>query len=743
MNKKNNFNVKQLKTCFISSFPPRDCGIASFTDDLSSAMDKRFNPKLKSQVIALNENEKGYDYSDKVIFEMSAHDIEHYIETAKLLNNNDNVKIVSIQHEFGLFGGDYGCYMIPFLETLKKPSIITFHTVLPNPDPIRKKIVRAIANRVSAIIVIANKAIDILSKDYGIEKEKIHLIHHGIPNVPFEDNSKYKKFFGLQNNIVIVNHGFISRGKGIDYAVRSMPPLVKKYPNLIFLIIGETHPKASYENGIAYRKDLEDMILELNLQNNVRLINKYVPLKTLLKYILACDIYLFTNLEKEQISSGVLARAFGCGRAIVSTPIIYAEELLANNRGMLVKFKDPESFSKAVNYLLSNPEIRKEIEKNAYFFSRQMIWENVALSYLKIFNQVVELRKETTEKFSEIKLDHIKKLTDKFGIVQFAQHTIPDKKSGYTLDDNARALITCILHNRIFKDQDSLKLSKIYLKFIEYSQDKKGNFRNNHKNENEYTNPYSEDSFGRAIWSLGYIIKKSRDHNIKLKAKKIIKNSLNYIEKIKSPRANAFVLIGLCYLYKSSRSNFINKLIRKVANNLVDLYKSESSKNWHWFERVLTYSNAQLPNSLFFAYDVTKNKKYLNIAEKTLRFLTDICIIDKKLSPIGQNGWYSRDNKRAFFDQQPIDASSMVQAYLVAYLVTKNSEYYDNAILAFNWFLGNNHLNQMIYDEATGGCFDGLGRHSLNFNQGAESTIAYLMARLFFEEIKGLKSEKP
>jgi glycosyltransferase involved in cell wall biosynthesis len=728
-------DVEHLKTCFLCTFPPRECGIASFTNDLATAMDKRFNPKLKSQVVAIDEDED-YNYPEKVVMHISKDDILHYLDVAKKLNENDNIKIVCVQHEFGLFGGEYGSFLIPFLEALKKPAVITFHTVLPDPDEYRLRITNAIADRAGAIIVPAQIAKQILIDQYRIDENKVFAVHHGIPNVSFKTQEEFKEKLDLKDKIVLCNHGMVSRGKGIEYAIKALPPLIEKYPNLVFFIIGETHPTCAYEHGKKYRKELEQLVKDLNLENHVRFINEYMPLPDLIEYMQASDIYLFTNLEKAQISSGVLCRALGCGRAIVSTPIVYSEELLADNRGVLVNFKDPNSFTEAIDKLLSNPELRKEIEKKAYFYSRQMIWSNVALNYLKIFNKVVQLRKETTEKFPLIKLDHLKRMTDNFGALQFAQHTTPDRGFGYTLDDNSRALIVSVLYNRLFKSDESSELASKYLDFLEQAQEENGNFKNQFKNQEELTNPYSEDSFGRALSALGFTIDKSLNFWAVERAKKIFWKSFNYIDNIQSPRAKSFILAGLCRFHKSFPNKEMFEKINQLADSLVVLYKNQSSGNWHWFEPYLTYANSKIPESLLLAFEITKNHEYLELAEKTFKFLADISFIDEKLSPVGQEGWFVKGNKRAFFDQQPIDASTLVQTFLIAHRITKKQEYYDKAVLAFNWFLGNNHLNQMIYDDSTGGCFDGLGEHSLNFNQGAESTVSYLIARLFLEEIK-------
>jgi len=726
----------KAKIGFFSSFPPKECGIATFTKDLTKAMNRKFNPRLKSKVIAIHGDEDFYNYSNQVILQINKEKISDYVVAAQQINDSPDIKLICIQHEFGLFGGDYGKYLISFLDEIKKPVVITFHSVLPDPDEERKEIVKQILSKVSAIIVMAETAIEILNKEYDIEKNKIHVVYHGIPNVPFSSSEGFKKKLGLDNKIILSTFGLLSRGKGIEYVIRSLPPLVKKYPDLMYLIIGETHPVVRREEGEKYRNKLIKEVEKLGLQNNVKFYNKYLTLSEIISFLLASDIYLCTNLEKNQIVSGTLSYALGCGRAVVSTPILHAKEILADQRGMLAKFKNPESFTNAIDKILSDKQLKQELEKKAYSYARPMIWSNVASRYLNIFNQIVKLREETTKKYPNIKLNHLKNLTDNFGCIQFSKDFKPDISSGYTLDDNARALITTSLHNNLFNSQQSEKLTRIYLDFMEYAQEENGNFKNNYKNEEALTNPYSEDSFGRAIWALGYATNKIKDQEIKQKAKTLFDNSYNMLEEFSSPRTKAFSIIGLCYYNKQypNQENIIK--IKKLADNLIELYNKNSTKDWQWFEKSLTYANSKLPEALFLAYETTKQKQYLEIAEKTLNFLSDTVFIDNELCPIGQEGWYIKDEKRSFFDQQPIDVSCIVQTYIIANQITNNKELHNKAVLAFNWFLGKNHLKQMVYNEATGGCYDGLSRENLNLNQGAESTISYLLARLILEEAK-------
>lgn len=729
---------KEPKICFLSNYPPKECGISIFAENLTDSMNKAFNPKLRSRVIALNDPESHHRYNNKVIFQITRNSPEDYIRIAKEINESPDYRLVCIQHEFGLFGGPYGSDVLYFLDAVEKPVVVTFHSVLPNPDDARRKVVKQIAAKASAIIVMAQAAMDILNRDYGIERSKIYLIHHGTPNVKFAPPDTYKKKIGLDGRTVIFSFGLLSRGKGIEYMIKALPPLIKKYPNLLYFISGETHPNVRMYEGESYRNELIALIKELGLENHVKFQDRYVAHKELADpYILACDIYAFTNLELEQITSGTLAYAVSCGRPVVATPVMYAKELLQQDRGIIIrKTRDPEAFTEALDKLLSDDELRKNMSEAAYAFGRQMIWPNVARRHLTVFNRIVKLREEVTKKYPAIKLEHLKRLTDRFGCIQFAKGSFPDKNSGYTVDDNARALITSVLHNALFNSEISASLSKKYLKFLETAQKENGDFTNIFFNKNEKSEVHSEDAFGRAVWALGYTVYKSKNKKLSEKAEDLFDKAFPNILKLKSPRAKAFAILGLCYHYERFGRRRDLEVIKKLSNYIVKLYENHSSNEWQWFEKHLTYANAKFPEALFFAYKATKDEKYLAVAEATLHFLSDILFVEDELHPIGQNGWFNKNGERAYFDQQPIDAASMVRAYLAAFIATEDKHYNEKAVLAFNWFLGKNHLKQMLYDEATGGCFDGLGKHSLNLNQGAESTISYLMSRLMLEEVK-------
>jgi glycosyltransferase involved in cell wall biosynthesis len=724
---------------YMSTYPPRECGIATFTKDLTSAMDKKFNPSLKSKVLAVNENGSSiYKYSTKVSMQLNESDIENYIQAAEKANKNEKIKLVCIEHEFGIFGGeDHGEFLIPFLEKLEKPVVVTLHSVVPDPSEERLKVMQSIAKRSNLITVMAQSAVDILSEQYSIDRNKLHVIHHGVPSVDFvKDNSEIKKTLGLENRTVLSTFGLINRGKGIEYVIKALPDLIEKYPNLIYVVVGETHPVVRKQEGEEYRNKLINLVKRLGLNNHVKFYNKYLSLEEIVEYLKASDIYMYSALDENQIVSGTLAYAMGVGKAIIGTPSLYAKEMLADERGFLVNFEDSKSIESAIGKILEDKNLKRSLEKKAYEYSRQMTWPNVAASYLDVFKKLIKVKKTVgLYKLPKIKLNHLFSLTDDTGIIQHAKHSVANRSTGYTLDDNARAMIVATDFYDLYKSPKSLKLINTYMSYIFYSQKDDGNLHNLMAYDKSFLDDNgSEDSFGRTLWATGRLINSSVNLNIKDNAKFVFDNALKNVDFLDSVRSKVFSLIGLYYYYQVYPSEDIKFKIVKLADDLVNYFKENSGNDWNWFESSLTYSNGKIPEALFVAYDVTKNENYLRIAESSLKFLTSLVVLNGKMVLIGHKGWYKRGGERAYYDQQPVDASSMVQVYMSAYKITGKKNYYDNAFLAFQWFLGRNTLNQMLYDEVTGGCYDGLLPQCINLNQGAESTISYLLARLSLEK---------
>ena len=717
---------------YVSTFPPRECGIATFTKDLTQAMDRKFNPKLKSKILALNKDVNIYNYPEDAIYQVSDTDIQEYVDAARKINENGAIKIVNIQHEFGIFGGIYGDYIIAFLEILQKPVVVTFHTVLPQPEDKLKKVVQGIAEKASHIIVPTATAVDILRNDYGISS-KITVVPHGIPACPFVSSRKEKERLGFGDKIVLTSFGMMGPGKGYEHVIQALPEVVKKHPNVVYLIIGQTHPVVRREQGESYRNELTERVKSFGLEKNVKFYNKYLRLQEIVQYLKATDIYISSSLNPNQIVSGTLAYAMGCGRAVVSTPFLHAQEAVTPDRGILVDFGKPKQFTDAITKLITHEQLRKEMERNAYAATRKMLWPNIALSYMNVFKEDIGARDE--KKLPKLKLTHLMRMTDRFGVIQFSNHTAPDKASGYTLDDNSRALIVCC---RRYKDRQSpvmLRLIRTYLNFISYVQAPDGKLYNHVDHDRKINmQHWSRDAHGRAVWALGYLISRPEiSQDLKQQAEETFRKALAPANGLTEPRPAAFMILGL-YLCNAVRpARQIRNAIQSYADLLVSLFKSNSQEDWEWFESNLTYSNSKLPEALLFAYDATKNQEYLRVGKRALDFLISITFEKGTFVPVGQNGWYFRNGQRAHFDQQPVDASSMVQTLVAAYAITQDKDYLDKASIAFQWFLGKNSLRQMVYDESTGGCQDGVGESSINLNQGAESTISYLLARLALE----------
>jgi glycosyltransferase involved in cell wall biosynthesis len=738
---------------YVSTFPPRECGIATFTEDLTNAIDKEFSPELKAKILAMNNTSTAlYNYPAKTIIQIHDEDMEDYIEAARKINEDSQIKLVNIQHEYGIYGGDWGMFILPFMELIKKPIVLTMHTVLPNPEDWdeREKLVKVtqkIAEKAKALIVMTVSAAKLLNEIYGVPKEKINIIPHGVHHIAFPSKSKAKAKLNISGRTVFSTFGMLNRDKGIEYAIQALPKIVKKYPDVIYLVLGATHPVVRREQGEEYRRKLEKLVEKLKLQDHVKFYDKYLSLEELIEFLKATDIYVSPTLNPLQAVSGTISYALSCACPIVATANQYAKDVINNERGRLVDFRSARAIEKALLELMADPKLRKEMKTNTYFYSRHMTWQNVALSYFKIFNQLAKLKPREAGKLPPINLEHVNALTDRFGMIQFAIHTKPDLGSGYCIDDNARALLALAKHFNQTGNKELLPAIEKYFRFVKYTQKSSGKFYNFvNKNRKFIDKMESEDSFGRAIWALGYIISsKKLPSRLIEDACRVMLKAKKWMTGLESSRANAFALLGLyyaqldyqCHVDGGSREEFL-RIAKQIADKLVRRYgeqiKLNDGTDWRWFEDSLTYSNYKLPEALIRIYQVIGNEKYLKVAEESISFLSKVNFEDDFFSAIGQDGWYFRDGKRSYFDQQPEDASSATEGLMAAYEVTGDEKYRTKAKMAFEWFLGKNHLSQMLYDEATGGCYDGLGRESINFNQGAESTLSYLLARLAIEE---------
>jgi glycosyltransferase involved in cell wall biosynthesis len=724
---------------FITSYPPRECGIATYSQDLIKSLENKFSNSLSIKVCALEPTDVNYAYPDEVKYTLNTSIAAEYKKMAVTINKDSKIKIVMIQHEFGFFRVQEHAFL-QFLYDLTKPVIIGFHTVLPHPGEELKAKIRGIAAVCESIIVMTQTSADILTDNYGISEEKINVIAHGTHLVTHVNKKALKLKYGLKDRKVLSTFGLLSSGKSLETTIEALPAIVKKTPKVVFLIIGKTHPEVVKEDGETYREMLIQKIKELSLQDHVIFINKYLGLPELLEYLQLTDIYLFTTNDPNQAVSGTFAYAMSCACPIISTPIPHARELITKDTGIIFDFRNSLKLGEAVNHLLSNDKLRRNISINALQKIVFTAWENSAVAHAKLFSKTAGNKIILKYNIPEINLTHLKQMTTSTGIIQFSRVNQPDLSTGYTLDDNARAMVSMCMYYKLAGDNKCVKEIKKYLAFIKNCQQPEGNFLNYIDKDLKFTGQNKttnlEDSNGRAIWSLGYLISMADLLPIKIitGAKEVYNNSLRQIDNMNSPRAMAFVIKGIYYSQSTKKSPEDLVIFKTFAQRLVRMYKHESSKKWDWFEGYLTYANSILPEAMLYAWLLTGEAIYKRIAVSTFDFLLSKIFNENGIEVISNKTWLKKGEEAGRFGEQPIDVAYTVMALNNFYDVIKDEAYRVKMEIAFNWFLGQNRLNQIIYNPCTGGCYDGLEEFNVNLNQGAESTVSYLMARLTIEK---------
>jgi glycosyltransferase involved in cell wall biosynthesis len=739
---------KMPEILFITSYPPRECGIATYTQDLINAIQEKFGGTFSLKVCALETSESNFNYPEEVKYRLNTEIETNFSELLVKINADKNVAMIFLQHEFGLFGGEYGEYLLKFMKHLKRPITTTFHSVLPNPDKKLKEVVRKIADGSDILVVMTAISKSILIKDYGIAERKITFISHGTHLVASFDNLQHKRKNQFSDRVVLSTFGLLNEGKSIETVLEALPQIIEKFPSVIYLIIGKTHPEVLKREGEKYRNFLYEKVQELHIENNVRFINKYLSLDELMDYLQRTKIYLFTSKDPNQAVSGTLAYAMACGCPVIATPIPHAKEFL-DGAGFNYDFQDANQLAEKTIELLYNPKLLREMRLNALHKINPTSWQNSAIAHIELVKNNSKKHKIVLQyEMPKISLNHIKRMTTINGLIQFSAISKPSIESGYTLDDNARALIAVTKHYQLTNAEEDLELIKTYLKFILFCQqedgsflnyvDKEGNFTANNSNEN------LEDANGRAIWALGEFISFNEilDKNMIRKAKFAIEKSLKNILKFHSPRAISFAIKGLYFYNLEKESQRINHLITSLADNLVSKYRGVSDKKWKWYEDYLTYANSILPEAMLFAGLSTGSELYKNIAKKSFDFLLDTIFKDGQIKVISNQGWYHKGKTVNQFGEQPIDVAYTILALHSFYQVYEQEWYKDKMKEAFDWFLGKNHLHQIVYNPRTGGCYDGLEQHHINLNQGAESTISYLLSRLAMENVTNTIKEK-
>lgn len=740
-----------MKVFFVGNYLPRNCGIATFTYDLSQAIEEEIG-KGSYRVVALNNTPDGYDYPEQVSFEIYQNRIHDYRLAADYVNLS-GVDLVSLQHEFGIFGGSEGTYINHFLSNLNKPVVTTLHTVLKNPNPAYQKALMDVAELSQALVVMSRQAESILVQVYQVPPEKIFFIHHGIPDVPFIDPNFYKDQFQVEGRFVLLTFGLLNPNKGIELVLDALPEVVKKYPKVAYIILGVTHPEVKRLRGEEYRLSLQRRVAKLGLESHVFFYNRFVEIQELCEFIGACDVYITPYQSKEQITSGTLAYALGMGKAVISTPYLYAEEMLAEDRGVLVGFGDVEGMSRAIIELIEDEGRRHQMRKRAYEFGRKMIWREVGREYLKVFQTVLArvqktpLRKAFEQTFTqpdtlpEVTLDHLCRLTDDTGLLQHATYGIPDRRHGYSTDDVGRGLVVALQFYEQYQESRALRLAENYLSFLTYAQREDGRFHGFMNYERKFTDEVgSEDTQGRALWGLGCAVALGPNERFQALARELFEKAIQYLQ-MEHPRAIAYAILGFCYfLQKYAGATLIRRHLQSFADHLVEDYIKNNAKGWRWFHGALTYGNAKIPHSLLAAYQTTGIDRYRDVGLESLDFLTGEVFNGEYFDLIGNSRWYLRGEEKAAFSQQPIDAGYLTEAYTLAYRLTLDSRYRDLAQAAFEWFLGRNCLGLPLYDFSRGACFDGIDPHGINQNQGAESIICFLLANLALSQKGMLKT---
>ncbi len=756
------------KIAFLGDYLPRKCGIATFTSDIYAIISSQF-PKSDCFIVSVNDIKEGYDYPKEVRFEIEEQKLVSYQRAADFLNFN-NTEIVSLQHEFGIYGGQSGSHILALLRDLHIPIVTTLHTILEKPNPEQFRVMKEIIKLSGRLISMTEKGKEFLIEIYKAPLEKIDIIPHGIPDMPFVDPNFYKDQFGVEGKQVLLTFGLLSPHKGIENVLKALPDVLKEFPNVVYIILGATHPNLIKEQGETYRMSLERVAADLGIKKNVIFYNRFVDIEELKAFIGSADIYITPYMNKSQITSGTLAYAFGNGKAVISTPYWHAEELLNDGRGVLVPFGDSGAIASELINLFKDENNRHSMRKKAYLLGRSMVWSEIAHRYMESFQKArlpkiekyprifaVKTLEEKRAELPEIKLDHLIRMTDSAGLLHHAIGSIPNYNEGYCTDDNARALILIVLLEEVYSDTIKIQeLSGRYSAFVNYAFNReKKLFRNFMSYDRKWVESVgSADCQGRSIWSLGTCAGRSKNPNFHMWGTQLFNQIIPAAAGLSSPRAWAFSLLGINEYFKRMSGDTIASQMRdELTSRITHLYDCVANEEWMWCEDILSYDNGVIPRALIVSGQWTGNSKAMDIGLKSLRWLLKVQTSEGGyFRPIGSNGFYMKTGSRAKFDQQPIEAYSMLSACLEASRATDDKHWLESAKMIFEWFLGRNDLGIPLYNTQTCGCHDALHVDRLNQNQGGESTLAFLLSLAemhimensfrSFERLKDLKYQE-
>jgi glycosyltransferase involved in cell wall biosynthesis len=749
------------RIAIIGNYLPRQCGIATFTTDLCDAVSTEFGTE-RLFALPVNDPESEYEYPERVRFELTEEELASYERAAEFLNFT-NVDLVCVQHEYGIFGGAAGGYILELLRKLRMPIVTTLHTVLREPNPDQHRVMVEIAELSDRLIVMSQHSSHFLQEIFQVPAAKIDVIPHGVPNLAFVDPNFYKDRFGVGGQSVLLTFGLLSPNKGVETVIQALPRILSHNSNVTYIVAGATHPHIRKREGDKYRQSLEQLAKDLGVEKNVIFHNRFVSPEEMMEFIGSADIYITPYKNEAQVVSGTLAYALGAGKAVISTPYWHAQELLDQRRGVLVPFNDQEAIAEQTIQLLENEAERHAMRKRAYLYSRNMVWKSVAQDYMRSFQRARAERMwnprlvspnlggaGNVDHLPTVNLKHLCRMSDDTGMLQHAVFAVPNHHEGYSTDDNARALIVSILAQQLGVEgaAEAKNLASRYLAFLWLAfNPANGRFRNFLSYDRQWQESQgSEDSHGRALWSLGTAIHQTVDEGLRGLAGRLLELAFPAALDFTSPRAWAFSLLGIqAYLDRFPGDRCAQKQRDALARKLLTIYRATSTPGWNWFEDSLAYSNARLSEALLLAGSRTRNEQWLAAGIESLEWLgkQQRCTMNGHFVPIGSHGFYSKGGGKARFDQQPVEASATVSACLQAYRATGEERWRTQAWAAFNWFLGDNDLKTPLYDVTTGGCRDGLHPDRANENQGAESTLSFLMALLEMQSLRDAQAPEP
>jgi glycosyltransferase involved in cell wall biosynthesis len=709
---------------------PRRCGIATFTTDLVRAIASS-RPNVETCIVAMNDHGQTYDYPPSVAFQINDDTIEDYVRAAAFLNAG-RFDFVCLQHEFGIFGGDAGNYILELLSRLNMPVITTLHTVLAKPGAAQRAVMERLVEASSKIVVMANKGREMLRSVYGVPDDKIEVIPHGIPEFPFVEPDAAKARLGFSDRAVILTFGLLSPSKGIEVMIDAMPSILQRRTDAVYVVLGATHPNLVRDQGEAYRESLMKRVRELGVENHVVFLDQFVDQATLLEFISMCDVYVTPYLNEAQMTSGTLAYSFGLGKPVVSTPYWHALELLDDGRGVIVPFGNAAAIGKEIALLLTDAPRRQAMRERAYAISRSMTWERTAERYiatfenarhgdwLKVVARTGPVAIAHSPAASDMQLGHFLSVCDETGLFQHAVHSVPDRAHGYCVDDNARALLLACALNNPGEKRLSEVLTARFAAFVQHAWN---------PDTRRFRNSGSEDSHGRTLCALGECARRDANPSRRRWAAALFAEALPTVKTFHSPRASAFTLLGLDGYCAVVPDDLHAREIRHfLADRLMSGLASVETPDWTWFEEGLAYDNARLPQALMLTGIATQTPDYVDAGLRSLRWLmTQQTTPTGQFRPVGTAGFGERRRPPRAFDQQPVEATATIAACLTAWRADGDAEWKAIATNVFAWFLGRNDLSVSLVDPETGSCRDGLHPDRANENRGGESVVSYLL----------------